>query len=84
MAGLRPGKKRGTSWGEGAAAAGLGFGRAPSFFCKYIIYLFFYRVFGNGLPIGFSLFFWGLSPRLLLLFFHTLRSVFIVSESLRV
>jgi hypothetical protein len=41
MAGLRPGKKRGTSWGEGAAAASLRFGRAPSFFCKCLIYLFF-------------------------------------------
>ena len=84
MASLRPGKKRGTSWGEGVVAASLGFGRAPSFFCKCLIFLFFYRISGNGLSLGFSLFLSGLSPRLLLLFFHTLRSVFIVSESLRV
>jgi len=32
MAGLRPGKKRGKGWGEGAAAASIRFGRAPSFF----------------------------------------------------
>ncbi|KAJ6951624.1 hypothetical protein NC653_040923 [Populus alba x Populus x berolinensis] len=35
MASLRPRKKKGKSWGEGAAAASLGFGRAPSFFAKY-------------------------------------------------
>jgi hypothetical protein len=39
MAGLGPGKKRGTSCGAGAAAASLGFDRAL-FFCK-CLYLFF-------------------------------------------
>jgi hypothetical protein len=40
MAGLRPRKKRGKSWGEGAAAASLGFDRAPSFFVNVFFYFF--------------------------------------------
>ena len=77
MAGLRPGKKRGKSWGEGAAAISLRFGRAPFFFfCKC---LFFYRVSGNGFFLGFFLLGFGI-----VLLFHILRSVFIVLESLRV
>jgi len=86
MAGLRPGKKRGKNGGKGAAAASLGFGHAPFFFCKC---LFFCRVFGNGLLLGFSLtflffFFVFFSISSPLYFVHTLRSVFIVLESLRV
>jgi len=45
-------RRRGGKLGEGAAAASLGFGRAPSFFYKCLFY-FFYRVSGNGLPLGF-------------------------------
>ena len=64
------------SRGEGAAAASLGFGRAPSFFFgKYLFFIYlFCRVFGNGLLQVFS-------PSSGLPFLHTLRSVFIVQES---
>jgi hypothetical protein len=73
MAGLRLGKKRGKSWRERAAAASLGFGRTPSFFFYKYPFLFFCRVSGNGLLLGF--------PPLPLL--HALRSIFIVQESHR-
>ena len=51
MAGFRPGKKRGKSWGEGVATTSLGFCRAPSFLCKCLF--FSRRVSGNGLLLGF-------------------------------
>jgi hypothetical protein len=40
MAGLRPGKKRGKSCGEGATAISLRFGRAPFFFFVNVFFLF--------------------------------------------
>jgi hypothetical protein len=39
---LRPGKKGGKGWGEGAAAASLGLGRTPFFFFKCLLFLFFF------------------------------------------
>jgi len=60
---------------EAEMKAILGFGRAPFFFCK-CLFLFFFVGF---LQWPFPGFFLLSSP-----FFYTLRSVFIVPESLRV
>jgi hypothetical protein len=72
MVGFRPGKKRGKSWGEGAATTSLGFCRTPSFLCKYLFFFVGFRV------MAFS---WGF---MFVLFVHTLRSIFIMQESLHV
>ena len=77
MASLRPGKKRGTSWGEGVVAASLGFGRAPSFFYVFFYFYFFVGFSGNGLLLGFP-------PFRIFFLIVLLRSVFIVLESLHV